>query len=286
MSYGPRLEAAFRNKKDKATTVMTAELLYGILILALQLLDGQDMGPWARHVGKGVSHHHGWLAWVQRMRLVVAAKPRWNSPKLLALGQMGRLFKLSPLDAAMSVRLEHLIAFGTHVRTVLLRPPRTFLCWRECIQALQVGMVESQMIAKGPADKYGDKWLCRSLCLFAMARAGIPQLDVIKKTSSQGMAPFLEAQGLAELSRWFPDSCNWCGIFEDAVDVAVAMKKLGYLGRPELLTMWLCIAGDPQMKTFVSDTGVCTVNGRNLSHEDFRQAAFDSKKKLHPPKPP
>jgi hypothetical protein len=273
------LETAFHKRKGKATTVMSPELLYSILTLALQLLDGADMGPWARHVGKGVSHHHGWLMWVQRLRLVTAAKPlRRNNPKPLKLGQMGRLFTLAPLDAAMSIRLEQLIRFGTCVRSVLLRPPRTFLCWRECIQALQTGMVESRLITRGQADKSGDKWLCRSLCLFAMARAGIPQLEVLRATSSQKLAPFLEAQRLVELSRWFPDSCNWCDCFEGTVDVATFMTHLGYRGRPELLTMWLCIAGDAHMKAFVSDAGVCTVNGRTISQEAFRKAAFESKK--------
>jgi hypothetical protein len=126
-------------------------------------------------------------------------------------------------------------------------------------------MAESRLITRGQADKYGDKWLCRSLCLFSMARAGIPQLDVMRETSSQELAPFLKAQHLSELSRWFPDSCDWCGRFKGTTDVAAVMTQLGYRGRPELLTMWLCIAGDAQMNTFVSEAGVCAVNGHVLS---------------------
>jgi len=216
--------------------MMTAGLLHSILTLALQRLDGLDMGPWAR---RDVDHH-GWLTWVRHLRLVVAAKPcRQKGSKPVMLSIMGRLFTLAELDAAMTARLEQLIHFGTHVRPVLLRPPRTLLCWRECVQALQAGMAKSRLTTRNQADKYGDKLLCQSLCLFAMARAGIPQLDVLPVTTSQALAPFIQAQGLAELSRWFPDSCNWCGHFEGSVDVAVAMKQLGYLGRLELLTMWM-----------------------------------------------
>ena len=277
IQHGPRLEAAFRKEKGKATTVMTVELLYNILVLALHSLDGIDMGPWTRHVGKGVSHHHGWLSWVQRLRLVVAAKPcRRKSLKQLMLGQLGGLFTIAPLDSVMSRRLQRLILFGEHVRTVLLRPPRTFLCWRECVQALQAGMAESRLVTRGQATKYCDKWLCRSLCLSAMARAGIPHLEVLPTTTA-ALTPFLEAQRISELSQWFPDSCNWCGKFDGTVDVSVVMTQLGYLGRPELLTMWLCIAGDTKMNTFISKAGVCTVRGTTLSKAAFQEAAAESK---------
>ena len=253
---GPRLETAFVDLTRKATPVLSPELLYSTVALALQRMDGAASGG-SRS-----------LTWALSLRLVVAAKPRRSNPKGLTL--MGRLFTIAPLDAAVTVRLKRWIRFGAHVRTVLLRPPRTFLAWRECIQALQAGIAESQL-----AIEHGNLQLCRSLCLFAMARAGIPQLEVMQATGSQASVPFMEAQSLAELSRWFPNPCIWNGPFAGAVDVSVAMRSLGYCGRPELLTLWLHLAGNTQTKKFISEAGICTVHGRNVSHEDFRHAVLD-----------
>jgi hypothetical protein len=180
---------------------------------------------------------------------------------------MGRLFTTAPLDAAITAGLEQWIRFGEHVRTVLLRPPRTFLAWRECIQALQAGIIESRLGTKCRPS-------FRSLCLFAMARAGIPKLEVMQPASFEASAPFLDAQSLAEVSRWFPNRCIWAGQFAGTVDVSVAMRSLGYRGRPELLTLWLRLAGNSQMDAFISEAGVCKVHGRDINHEEFRQAAL------------
>jgi hypothetical protein len=252
----PRLQAAFLKMKGKATTVLSPGFLHNDLALALQILDGADVGP--------VSRCNHWLTWALSLRLAVAAKPRRDNPLQLTL--MGRPFTIGPLDAAMTARLGQWIRFGAHVRTVLLRPPRTFLAWRECVQALQAGIIESRLVTT-----------CRpssaSLCLFAMARAGILQLEVMPATGSCKVSvPFLEAQSLAELSRWFPNRCKWGGRFADTDDISVVMRSLGYGGRPELLTLWLRLA--TEVNTFISEAGICRIHGRDISHEDFRQAAI------------
>lgn len=255
--------------KGKARTLSSAGFLYCVLAHALQRLDGADMDPWVRH---DVSRCHGWLTWALSLRLVVAAQPRQKKPVPLTL--MGRLFTIAPLDAAMTARLEQWISFGAHVQTVLLRPPRTFLAWRECIQALQTGIAESPLITKGVGGKNGNMWLCRSLCLFAMAKARILKLEVMQ--ANQASVPFLDAQCLAELSRWFPDSYSWGDLFAGTVDISDAMRSLDYRGRPELMTLWLHLASDVQLKAFISEAGVCKVRGHDISHDEFRQAALEA----------
>lgn len=253
----PRLEAAFFRLNGKATTVLSPEILYDVVALALKNLDGAAAGSRL-------------LTWALSLRLVVAAKPGQNNMMQLTL--MGRLFTIAPLDAAIKKHLERWICFGEHMRIVLLRPPRTFLAWRECVQALQAGCIESRLVTKGGVEKYEHKWLCRSLCLFAMARARIPQLEVMEAASQ----PFLEAQSLDELSRWFPNRCNWGGHLAGTVDVSVAMRSLGYRGRPELLTLWLRLAGDVRLKTFISEAGICRIHGQDISPKEFHQAALES----------
>ena len=255
------MEMAFVSLDGKATTVLSPGILYNVVALALQLLDGADAGS-------------QWLTWALSLRLAVASKPHHNNTTQVTL--MGRLFTIAPLDAAMTKRLECWICFGAHVRTVLLRPPRTFLAWRECVQALQTGIIESRLVPKGGLGKYDPKWLCRSLCLFAMARAGIPHLEVMEATGSHASVPFLEAQSWDELSRWFPNRCNWGGHLAGTVDVSVAMQSLGYRGRPELLTLWLRLASDARLNTFISEAGICRVRGRDISPEEFQQAALES----------
>lgn len=74
-----------------AATRDRALLLYRVLVKAVKLLHGVDMAIWVANVGRGVTHHQGWLAWCQLRVPIIRSTTRGA----LVLGQQRRSHKAS-----------------------------------------------------------------------------------------------------------------------------------------------------------------------------------------------
>ena len=158
------------------------------------------------------------------------------------------------------------MSVGTAWRDCILpRLPRTALEYGECVDHLTKMMPSTAKVG------YVKKWLARCLIVTAMGSSGA----TLHLAQSGWPAEHLLAQSPPRLSQMFPDqcrhllakrrrqltvqavtTCKLCFLFCTANSSCPVsqeiMSAMGYDGKLELFSMWLCILNDPNLLKLLS----------------------------------
>ena len=233
--YGPfkdSLYAAWRNDCKGKRWQSRVLRIIGKACVAFSNLSCEQIEPWITHCGRNVSHHMGPLPLCRRLRVLVSCSR--TSKHALIMGKDTRPVRLamSFQEKAIACRkLESVRKFMCAIAESRRRGVvRTCSQWcqftREALSAMKVH--KPPALTKGSG--YTKLWFIRSLLI----ASGTQQLQV-KDTSVE---QFCVA---------FPDARCWLSIFPKKQLMTKAMAEVGYSGRPELFTMFLCMVGSKGM---------------------------------------
>ena len=223
-----------------------AQAAHSILAQAARAMVGVERTEWARNLGRGVSHHHGWLAMLRAYSVLRVATP--GATNTIKLGCQGVRYVVVPFSVSV-----HMQKFQqAHRMAVLLDmvgAPRTLDEWERAVG--QVGRCanivgldlpsarspQSPTSTEGtPMEGYHWPWYLRSHLLVEMRAAGISKLEFNPSMSVEAFAPLFPDQG-----RWIETLARHAGNVDSITGV---LRLIHYQGPIELLSMWLCLCGD------------------------------------------
>lgn len=256
-----------------------------------------EMSQWTRHYGKGTSRCLGYLVAFQSLG-VLRASAAGATHDTMEMGSCGKLYTVQPFNENAKRSIGDLMSVGTAWRDcVLPRLPRTALEYGECVDHLMKMM-------PGPAKVgYVKKWLARCLIVTAMGSGGV----TLHVAQPGWPAEHLLAQSPPRLSQMFPDQCGHllakrrrqmtvqavticklrfliCTADSSCPLSQEIMSAMGYDGKLELFSMWLCILNDSSLLKLLSRgscKGSATVevlayasNGEQWSSRKLRQSVL------------
>ena len=222
-----------------------AAFTYGVLRSTAIAMAKKDTTLWQGNLGKGVSHHSGWLPFLQAsagiLRKVAGGRSR-SSGVVLNLGgggEQGR-YRVLAFTPTIAEKLEVLHVIGTVLRT--LSAPTSCEQWEQA-RAEAAKQMRDQGAAKHTKNPYLWPWLLRSRLVALMRTAGIKQLKW--KNDMQ----------TSELRGMFPDQRqHLTRLFPGVPSVKRIFKEVSYTGPVELFTMYTCLFCSDSLAPFAVDT--------------------------------
>lgn len=190
-----------------------------ILQSAARGMAGVDRSRFIQNVGRNVSHHSGWLAFMLQRKLMRKHRGSRRSGVLTFASKHYKLSKITPSA------LSKIAVMGSTGKVLLnLQVPRNIEQWKSSMQ-----QATSQVPTSVSKCGYHWPWLVRMAMISAMRVEGIKRLEFAKD---------LDVRYLHNL---FPDQKNHLARFAKPTDSVHSLcKRLGYDGPLELLTMHLC----------------------------------------------
>ena len=191
-----------------------------ILQSAAQKMEGVDRTMFTQNIGRNVSHHMGWLAFMLSKKLLRKHKGSRRSG-VLTFGENS--YQKAPITKRARLIMSDMHATGSVLLD--LPVPRSTDDWNACIAHAQ------QMAPKSEVrNPYHWPWLLRSSMISAMRVARISRLQCPKDFT------------IGKLRRMFPDQRQHLTRFGQPSDtVRKLCTTLGYDGPVELLTMHMCM---------------------------------------------
>ena len=242
LKYGPWRDALLRNWKEVAQQMgfrrSDVEGRVQILTEALRAMcidmDGVDASLWSASLGKNISHANGPLATLNRLGILTVKKKHVKSRRLRVGQGTGRWLCSGVL--AMKRVCSRVAPWVRLADSCQVTAPQTCQEWvSEYIRVNQIFQSHGLFANKS----YMRSFVIRGLVLAAMAAAGIPKLTGAAKIQLQTFASA------------FPDQRGWINkLSGDAKSITLAefLADIGYDGRPEFLTMFMCLLLTPSMR--------------------------------------
>ena len=189
-------------------------------------MDGVDTTLWSDSLGRNISHANGPLATLHRLGILTVQKRHLKSRRL-RVGQGTGRWLCSGVLAITKARA-HVSRWVLLADACQVVAPSTCHGW--VAEQARVNRIfqNCQMFADA---SYMRNFVIRGLLLAAMAAAGVPKLTGAAKIDVQSFAAS------------FPDQRCWICRLSGGRPGTLAefAEGLGYDGRPELLTMFLCL---------------------------------------------
>ena len=246
----------------EAEAAGAARQAHAILAMACRSMVGVDRQAWVANTGRGTSFHMGWLPMMAEDAYGVlrGATPADRRAQRLPLGFVGKEYAVLAFDPAVHTekfRQARRVAELLHAEGV----PRTLSEWGATLERVEVAVRARGLSVPGcatlrrprgrprksspsPASTkstpstrtdwgYHWPWYLRTFLVVEMRAAGVAALAIDADMSAEAMAAM------------FPDQGQWLSAFgRDGASLTAIMKRVGYTGPPELLSMVLCLFGD------------------------------------------
>ena len=197
-------------------------------------MDGVDTSIWSESLGRNISHANGPLATLIRMGILSVKKKHLKSRQVRVGQGSGRWLCSGVL--ALAKAQEKVAQWVRLADACQVKAPSTCRQWvAEHARINKIFNGHHVFVNKS----YMRNFVVRGLLLAAMAAAGIPKLTGAAHIS------------LEDFGRAFPDQRGWISKLAGRRPVktlAEFVSDLGYDGRPEFLTMHLCLLLTPSMR--------------------------------------
>ena len=204
--------------------------MFATLVKVAREMQGVNTAAWSANVGRRVSHHSGWKAFLGHRGVVKVISSR-RKTMFRCSGEYlrwGRTCYGVQKPTAMSLnKMSDLQRLG--FRLLDARPPRTLEDWCDTIVREAGGRKQK---------KYSWLGLWRAVLIRAMRLAGINRLSWDKTAT------------IKRLCDAFPDRKQHVLELAPSPLIADLVSSLGYDGPIELLTMHLCLFGSSEMERF------------------------------------
>ena len=239
-------------------TDVHVQRLYSALVRTAQKLDMQPMPGWADNCGRQVSHHSGWLAFLQRVGVLCKLRQNKLPPqpggslkvtrstskkmprgrqKTLRLGSVGACYRVAPLTPRVHSKLAAFFRMSEVVDATV--PPKACVQLGLGVAALLQAAVRRHILKKLTEGSYFGPWLARSFLIAAARRHGVRQMQLGNISAAQ-------------FSSVCPDQKGWVERLCLRAGPAKALQDLGYRGPPELFSMYAYIFNDPLLASVSS----------------------------------
>ena len=235
--YRPVPVSRVLNLQEKYTrkVVFRAHHLLAVLRRTVHAVQGKDFTCWVRNCGRNVSFHSGFIPMLLRFKLL--RKVPWSTVPSLDLGSTTGLRYQLRTDNLVQV-LSHLcqvIRLADAIKEKLSSVPRPQSCAAWCRSFRILSMVVKECPCPGMRNEtsYLPLWTMRIMLLRRMYIAGATRLRVDNSLWSA-------------FAMTFPDQKTMLDRVvkaEPGLTCAMAIRKCGYTGPPELMTMYLCFLG-------------------------------------------
>ena len=235
LKYGPWRDALMRAWKKvvalwgfrRSDVRVRVRILTEALRLMCIDMVGVDTKPWSDSLGKNISHANGPLATLNRLGILTKHKKHVHSRRL-QVGEGNGRWLCSGVLAITRARAK-VARWVRLAEAYRAKAPRTCEEWvAEHGRANQI--FQAHRIFENKS--YMRNFVIRGVMLAAMVAAGVPELRGAEDIDARVFASS------------FPDQRSWISALVAAnrnPTLAEFAADLGYDGRPELLSMFLCL---------------------------------------------
>ena len=241
--YGPHRDtllcAARIAIAKSAKDASPEDLLFSSLQEALRNLSGQVLSSaWTQNVGRKNCHHSGLVRFAQtglKMLRPGDAKSA-RGAEVVRLGLNQRRFVFCALSPDIRRRLLSLIVFG---QALLQTKATTSVSqWSVAVCTLQQSLKVNAVAGFTGPQSYRALWVIRLWLIWQMRSAGVPCLQLAEDCTTKDFATL------------FPDQKRWILRLAGRTpirNISGVLKACGYVGPPELFSMFGCLFGDSDL---------------------------------------
>lgn len=210
----------------------TAALL-GSTACAMQDVDRE---VWVKNVGLNVSHHSGWLAYLQQVGFLKKSGNRRKRQRQQSIHVGEQTYDVAQAtDTRVLKKVEEMACVGSALQN--LTTPRSWSAWREALEE-----ADEARPRKDKSNGYTWPWLVRAHLISSMRSKGISKLSWSR-----------ESVTIDDLSGAFPDQKKHVKKMANSMLVKDLLEDLSYDGPLELLTMFLCFFCADGMDRYPAD---------------------------------
>lgn len=211
-----------------------------ILVKALQSMcrqmHGCDDSVWNESLGKNISHVNGPLATLSRLGILKKVQQRRSRVRsVLKLGKMGTLRRLCSGVLEMASAKAKVLRWVKLASECHVDAPRTCQAW-VAEHGKANAIFENHSL-------FADRSYMRNFVIRALLLAAMEAASVKKLSGSDGISAAAFAAAFPDQRSWISRMCTRPGI-----TLADFLASIDYHGRPELLTMFLCLLLNPRMR--------------------------------------
>ena len=261
------LQATRENLRAGAADKMSETVfLHRVLLRGAELMSKQRWPEgWTESVGKGVIRFQNYWEHLCKLGVLTRVQPI-GTAKTFTFCDTGTEYYSLPLSDHSRKKLLTQIKWGK--ACLETGPIRTCQDYTRDADSLDAACPD--LAGAINPKQYMKKWLNRGYLIYAMWRQKRGKLSVDGCTVRSFLPLFPDAKDrlLPLLSHALGASNN----VNKARDMTDALDAIGYTGPPELLSMWACLCGDPEIVNILALRGLGWLQQHKVELKKMRQA--------------
>ena len=253
-------------RSSAAKKMSVTEVLHSVLLRGAELMSEQRWPEaWTESVGKGVIRFQTYWEHLCKLGVLTRVQPS-GTAKTFTFCDTGTVYYSLPLSDHSRKKLLTQIKWGQ--ACLAASPILTCQDYKRNVDALDAACPD--LAGATDPKKYMKKWFNRGYLIYDMWRKKKGMLRVDGCTVRSFLPSFPDAKDrlLPLLSEKLGASNN----ANKARSMTVALDALRYTGPPELLSMWACLCGDPDIVNILARRGLGWLQQHKVEFKKRRHA--------------